>query len=746
VDTQQGAGEAPLGPALERLAALQTALEAHAQDLAQPPPAGAAPAIGVPEAAGALPLVAAPAGRRWPPAVPQGTRRWLVPGAVALTLGVGLLWWYLATPRVPEALPGVLVRAQEPTVVGLQGDVLVWRAGAREATAARGAVVVGTDDRVQTGPGGRATIAWPRGAVATLDGQSAIMLLPSAADDVVRVQLMEGSLWLDGGAESSALTVEAFTPDGARVSGRRFQAQRDGAGRLSVATTDAGATVAANDGRQELPPGSTSEVLVGRQPALPRPAFVPPAVAVVVEGPAGWVIVDRLGRAVGQAPDGGGWIDQIPAVRGPLPRERGAAAILPDPAGEYQVLLWGSEAIRPYRVALWPTDGQALFGGTAPSEPSGALRQDGEIPAGGRVALRFTVQGETIALAEPARPLAALPEWLRAAIPAGPRLAAAPSATAAPSPPAARQFIAGRPPLSPPAPPEAGPTAEPVAAVAPEAVASPVAAADSGSSGTVAAALATVRAVPAPPGAAAASSAESATPVPEVASAAESAPEGTAPSTAPAFGVSIAGLPREPTPTVAPTAALALVATPTALSLQGRPGSLVEPTPARQVGAPGLSGTVTVGRGVSPQSSSTDLFSAPQPLLDFSAVPSTTNRPAANAASVPPGTLPQSVPPGGPVAGPPPGFAASPASPNNGPVAGAAAVGSAPLDATNATTHGVSILPPAAGASAGASLSAPRPQGATALSGTMVPSGVSQAAPAPAAAANRGAPAANRPR
>jgi hypothetical protein len=98
------------------------------------------------------------------------------------------------------------------------------------------------------------------------------------------------------------------------------------------------------------------------------------------------------------------------------------------------------------------------------------------------------------------------------------------------------------------------------------------------------------------------------------------------------------------------------------------------------------------------------------------------------------------------VVGPPPGFAANPASPSNGVVAGAAAAAGrapaaarAPLDATNATTQGVSILPPAPGASLDA-----RPQGPTLLSGTMVPAAASQAAPAPAA--NRGATAANRPR
>jgi hypothetical protein len=721
---------------------LQTALEAHTRQLAQPPTTGEASPVGAPAGASGQPPAAGPAGRRWPAALRRGTRRWLVPAVGALALGAALLW-NLAGPRAPEPSPGVLVRAQEPTVVGLQGDVLVWRAGARAPTTARGAVVVGTDDRVQTGPSGRASIAWPRGAVATLDAQSAIMLLPGAADDVVRVQLLEGSLWLDGGAEPSALTVEAFTPDGARVTGRRFQAQRDGAGRLTVATTDARATVAANDGRQELPPGATSEVLVGRQPALPRPAFVPPAVAVAVEGSAGWVVVDRLGRAVGQAPDGGGWVDQIPAVRGPLPRERGAAAILPDPAGEYQLLLWGTDAVRPYRVTLWPTDGQALFGGPAPSEAPGAVRQDGEILAGGRVALRFTVQGQTVALAGAGRSVAALPEWLRAAVPAGPRLVAAPSATAAPLAPAGRQVIVGRPP-APPASPEAEPSVGPAADAASEAVAAPAPAADSGTSGTVAAALATVRAVPA---AATPAPTESAAPVEEVASASETTPEETATSTAPSFGVSIRGLPREATPTAVPTAAIALVATPTALTLPGRSGSPVEPTALRPVAAPALSGTVTVSRGASPlQAPVTDLFTGPQPVPDFSVAPNAQNRPSTSAASVPPGTLPQSVPPGGPVVGPPPGFAANPASPSNGVVAGAAAAAGrapaaarAPLDATNATTQGVSILPPAPGASLDA-----RPQGPTLLSGTMVPAAASQAAPAPAA--NRGATAANRPR
>ncbi|HZR98502.1 MAG TPA: hypothetical protein VFE37_07340 [Chloroflexota bacterium] len=773
METKGGAAQASLGSALERTAALSATAELEGHTPAQ----AAAPASTV-------------AGRRRTRrgcrVSPAAVRRWLVPGVGALAVAAGVLL-YTASPRVAGPAPGVLVRAEEPTVVGLQGDTLIWRPGAREATAPRGAAIVGADDRVQTGPGGRASVAWPRGAVATLEPQSGIQLLPSSADGIVRVQVLEGRLWLDGGGTSGALTVEALTPDGARVVGRRFQVQRDSTGRLLVATTDAPATVTANDGRQELPPGSTSEVLVGRQPALPRPALVPPALVVAVEGAAGWAIVDPLGRAVGQPAEGGGWLDQIPAVRGPLPRERGTAAVLPDPAGEYRLLLWGSDATRAYRVAVWPTDGQVLYSGPAPSEAPGAARQEGEIPAGAQVVLNVTVRGQTIALAGAPSPGAGLPEWLRVAVPAGPRLVAAPSATA----PAVRQVIVGRPPPPPSAEPAAGATPAAAseqpdliaAAGEPPALAAAAPTApDETTSGTVAAALAVVRGAATP----AADTAEAA------AGPSEAAPEATATAGAPSFGISIPGVPRAPAASPTPAAALAPlpaftpVMAPTPLVLQRVP----EPEPTLgSVRAPALSGTVTASRGVGMPPAVTDLYNNPPP---SSAAQSPPARAANGVASVPPGALPQSVPPGGqatslppggtaagaltsataagalpngPAAGAPAGLPANPAGASAGGVAGtpaeyprpvAVGAGSVPLDTRGSspaaggqglsTASGNSSLP-GGGAAPGAAAAAPvqggnaapaaadsslsaRAPGTTLLSGTAMPAaGALHAAP-----------------
>ncbi|HEY7060927.1 MAG TPA: FecR domain-containing protein [Chloroflexota bacterium] len=764
------ADKARLAPALERVTAPQSSAEARGEQVSQAAGGCSAASLG----STAAPPRPSPPRPRWLTGQRLAGRRALGIAALAVVVAAGLLW-YVVMPRQPQAPPGLLVRAQEPTVVNLAGDVLVWRAGAREPTVAQDAVIVGPDDRVQTGTAGRASVAWPRGAVATLDPQSAIMLLPGAADDGVRVQLTEGSLWLDGGPDAAAQSAEVFTPDGTRVTGRRFQAQRDGTGRLLISTADSRATVTANEGRQELPPGTTSEVLVGRQPALPRPAIVPPAVAVAVDGPAGWAMVDRFGRTVGRAPEGG-WIDQMPAVRGPLARERGTAAILPDPAGEYQLLLWGSEAVRPYRVALWPTDGQALFGGAMPDEAATALRLEGEIPAGGRVALRVSIQGQTIAAVGGPRPAAALPEWLRAAVPPGPRLAAAPSVTAAPGAPPTQVVIVGHPPPAP----QPGPDAENPPPGPTQAIASAPPASDNGSSPAVAAALATVRAVATP--AAAGATPEGAAPTDEAASDAESA-DGTATPSTPAFGYAIAGVPLAATATsLVPTAVAAQNTTPTPLVLQRQPTAA--PTAAQRVTAPRLSGTVTVNRGMPPATSERTVYGGPpDPFsVGVGATPNS-NRPASGAVSVapgsipgsvPPGTAPQGVPAGAPEAGVPPGYAVSvpappvsgvgavpaapsgvgsgPAAPASGvgavPAAPASGVGTAagvagvpPLDASNSTTfQSVNSVP--AGVLAPANV---RPQGPTLLSGTSVPGpGVVPAAPAPSH--NRGAASASRPR
>jgi len=164
---------------------------------------------------------------------------------------------------------------------------------------------------------------------------------------------------------------------------------------------------------------------------------VPRALAVTVDGPPAWLLLDRYGRAVGAPPGGGPWLDQLPAARGPLPRPEGAGVLVPDPEGEYQLILWAGEAPRDYRVAAWPTQGQALFGGTPPREPPAAARFEGRVATGSATVLGFTLQERAVVAVRPAQVADELPTMLRVAF----ALAAPPGAAAQSYPPATSYSI-----------------------------------------------------------------------------------------------------------------------------------------------------------------------------------------------------------------------------------------------------------------------------------------------------------------
>ncbi len=343
-------------------------------------------------------------------------------GALLAVVLAGCAAYLLAVRAGQPPATGVFVLAREPTAVVLQGEVALWRAPAREAVPLTAAVALVPDDRLQTGPSGRAAITWPHGATITIEPHSTLVLLPAATDGVTRVQLAGGALWLDQGVAGAPSAVEVLTPEGARVTGPRFRARRDAYGRLEVNAANAPLVVAALDSRQEVPPGAMTEVLPGRRPALPRPALVPPALAISVEGPAAWLVVDRYGRALGAPPDGASQLTLVPGARGEAGPAGVATALLPDPHGAYQLLLWAGEAPRRYRLAAWLTDGQALVGGPTPSEAPDALRLEGEIAAGTRVALSIVVHDRTVTSGEPARALTELPPWVRVAVaPGSPR-------------------------------------------------------------------------------------------------------------------------------------------------------------------------------------------------------------------------------------------------------------------------------------------------------------------------------------
>src|SRR5262249_59569132 len=114
------------------------------------------------------------------------------------------------------------------------------------------------------------------------------------------------------------------------------------------------------DASRDSTGGSGAGALAGRRRALAGPVGGPAAVAVTADGPPAWLLVDRFGRAVGAPPGGGPWLDQLPGVRGPLPRAGGAGVVVPEPKGDYQLMLWAGDEPRSYRIAVWSTDGQAL--------------------------------------------------------------------------------------------------------------------------------------------------------------------------------------------------------------------------------------------------------------------------------------------------------------------------------------------------------------------------------------------------
>src|SRR5262249_11378615 len=161
-------------------------------------------------------------------------------------------------------LEGLVVVAQAPTFIRLQGEARMGRPARGESVTVDGAASLEPYDAIETGAQGRAAITWPRGAAATLEPESLARLLPGSADGTVRLELQRGGVWLSTGPDAGSALVELSTPDAVRVVGQRFQARRDQAGRLVLTTVDVAVELWAQDTRQEVPAGATSEVLAGR--------------------------------------------------------------------------------------------------------------------------------------------------------------------------------------------------------------------------------------------------------------------------------------------------------------------------------------------------------------------------------------------------------------------------------------------------------------------------------------------------
>ncbi len=486
LDAALGSCETRLRATIEHLAALQSTLDDEidrlsglesalgrlpSATLAPDPPAAALHGPALPGASIGTGSASSVRTRRSRSRLPS-RRAWagLAIGVVAVSVVV-----VTAVSRgAPARGSGLLIVANEPTLVRLDGSVWLWRPGA-DWMIVESATSLRPGDRIRTEANGRATVTWPNGATAALEPAAALTLEPPGSDGTVRVELDEGGAWLDGGHEPTSPRVEAVTSDGARVAGTRYQLRRETTGRVVVDSADRPVEVQAQGTRREVPPGNSSEVLPGQQPALARPVTLAPALAITVDGPPAWLVVDRFGRVVGAPPGGGPWLNQVPAARGPLPRPDGAGVLVPEPKGDYQLVMWASESGRDYRIVAWTTDGQAVYGGAPPPEDAGALRLEGSIPAGGAVVLRMTARERGVALASPAHAADELPPGLQLAVP--PAAAALKLTSAALERPPDRR-PAPPPPVQRLAPaPSPLPTVSEAAAVSPPAVEASVASA-----------------------------------------------------------------------------------------------------------------------------------------------------------------------------------------------------------------------------------------------------------------------------
>lgn len=330
---------------------------------------------------------------------------WLM-AAILLSEAAAVVLW----PK-PVRSPGtgLIVIAQAPTLARLEGTVRVRRQPGGDAHPVDGPAIVQRDDQIETDAAGRATITWPRGAVATLDPQTVAQIRPGIDEAATSLVLHGGALWVDAGSGVAATPIEVVTPDGASAAGRRLEARRDAAGLLSVTTVDLPAELSAGGRRQLVPAGSTSEVPPGGRPSFARPLPVPRALVVAVDGPSAWLLVDPHGRVVGAPPGGTSWLNQLPGARSVRPSAPGGRVVLPELRGDYHLLMWASDPVRDYRVAAWIGDGQALFGGPLPAEPSAATLLAGPLPTARLLVLDFTVDARAVVAGGPARVRDAIP-------------------------------------------------------------------------------------------------------------------------------------------------------------------------------------------------------------------------------------------------------------------------------------------------------------------------------------------------
>lgn len=546
----------------------------------------------------------------------RGPRRWLLVGLVAVEAAA-----LVALVRPAAERPAQLHTVTQTTVVRLGGDLRLWRAGAATPLSVTDAAVLTALDRLETGGDGRAAIAWPSGASASLEPASSIELR-EAAEPAPNLLLAAGGVWVRGGTGDADARAEVWASDTLRAVGARFLAQRGSAGELTLRTADAPAELIAGTLQRLVPRGSSSQALLSSGPSLPHP--LPPArvLAVQVAGAGGWLVVDAAGRATGQPP-GGAAVALVPGAGAPRPGRQGGSVLLPAEGGPWQVVVWG-EAMPAAQVAAWTVGNETLFDDGPLDPPATALKVTMPASAGEARTLRLAADAERVQVLDAAAGRPGLPPGLRLALAPAPtpRLAAAPATepTGPPLAPAAAVAPAVVAPVLPVEPPSAAPppsisleSAPPPAAVAELPAAAPV--------------------EPAPP--------EEALALAPAATETESAapPEPTATPAGASFGRSLLGfapptatsLP-QPTPTSAPPD---LTVTPTAAATPRVTVTAVGTTPTRAPTRP--AGTPVIPTIAVP----------PTPFIPPTALPPTVAPRATAARGATPAVAPAGAPPGG---------------------------------------------------------------------------------------------------
>jgi hypothetical protein len=174
----------------------------------------------------------------------RSRRVWLAAAASLAVAAIGLV-----TVRTIVTAPNIVVANVSLATGDVKARASAWR-GWKSANAEQ---AVHDGDTVMTGSNGRAALALAGGVSLRLDHDTRI-----AFDDAEHVDVLEGAVYVDSGAEASAKALQIRTPAGAvRHVGTQYE----------VRLVDAGTRVRVREGRVELMPadGGAHSVAAGEQ-------------------------------------------------------------------------------------------------------------------------------------------------------------------------------------------------------------------------------------------------------------------------------------------------------------------------------------------------------------------------------------------------------------------------------------------------------------------------------------------------